>query len=340
MTRVGRIFAVVALTTALLAGWSIITVANDVTFCFFDTDGLADSSNEGKFKAVADTLADIDADVVTLASVQDETALKRLADKLDRYPYSKLVVGPDPQRHLAMLAKISPERFATVKDGRYNVKSRETNKLASLPTRRGFAHALFNFDGYRLHVIGAHLKSREKHPEFNQTDMRRYEARLLRYYVTDIMKNDPDANILVMGNLNDTCGKSPIKDVYNRRFGVDKRLFDARPLDQNRTSWTCWNAKTDSSERIDYAIVSSSLVPEIVRKKTRIHDRPDWFQASSHRPIIVTIRTKDVDPWTKEALDERYPNTIYEGGASHFEADKLVGDKRRRKSPEPPAKKK
>jgi len=185
--------------------------------------------------------------------------------------------------------------------------------IASLPLlQTAFLHATFDINGYIFHVFGANLKDRSKHPLYNQYDMRRYEARRLRALITKVIKSEKKhpANIVLLAGLNETCGKAPVKDIYNRRFGIEKRLFDLRPVDSLNVSWTFLNRSIDEYERIDYIIISSGIMPEVLLDETMIIENPNWSEASMHRPVIVTIRSEDMPVWSKEKIDKEFPKTI------------------------------
>jgi len=268
-----------------------------------------------------------EADVIVLAGVRDEAALGSLRDGLGAN-FAGWVRGDDPQHRLAMLAKCAPAAFVAHEGITYRIKDRD------LPVRRGFLQALVVAGDYRLHLFAAHLKSREKHAEFNQTDMRRYEGRRLRALVNDLLAREPQANILVLGNLNDTCGMSTVKEIYNRRFGIPKRLFDLRPTDALRTSWTSWDPAGDAYERIIYALATAALIPEVARDGTRILHDPGWTEESAHRPLVVTVSCHDAPEWPRERLDAMFPNTIYAvNAAADEEKEREIGVKRQRSSP-------
>ena len=275
-----------------------------LSLCFFDIDSSQPMSEE-KLDRLTAILKQSTPDIMVLAGVKSESELKIINARLSGYSFFKTVNGEEKNSLLAFLAKKPPSSFQAITGLKYVIKDE-----IQLPVRKGFIHAVIDQDKYQLHILGADLKNRDKHPLFNQTDMRRYEARLLRHLATEIIKNNNQANIIVLANLNDTCGKSPVKEVYNRRFGIEKRLFDLRPLDKLQVSWTHFEPETDEYERIDYAIVSSPLIPEIDWENTKIIDHESWRQASSHRPFIVSIDCQDKPLWTKEKIDAVFPNAI------------------------------
>ncbi|MFA6292215.1 MAG: endonuclease/exonuclease/phosphatase family protein [Victivallales bacterium] len=302
----------------------------NISVCLFDAGGYASADPAGRKWAMVRDLKISGAEIIVLSGVKDAASAAEIKRTLTGYGFMQTVEGSDKGSVLAVISRIKPEKSEALTDIKYKIDEKE------IPLSRGFAHCVFNVGGYKFHLVGADLKDRRKHPEFNQTDMRRYEARQLRYLVNDISKKEPDSNILVVGNLNDTCGMSPLKELYNRRSGIEKRLFDIRPTDSMKTTWTYWNRETDDFERIDYAMASFTMISEIVREKTEVLQTDSWEKDSPHRPLLINIRCKDADKPSKEDLDKNYPHCIYSGEATHFEEDREIGDKAERKKPADP----
>lgn len=262
---------------------------------------------EQRQKILIEQLQNSEASILILAGIKDLEMLKKIQENMPGFTFAQIVNAEDKENKIALLSKIKPEKYEALTNIKYNIK-----KDISLSVQRGFIHAVFNIAGYKFHLFGALLKDRTKHPLYNQTDMRRYEARKIRHIITDIIKSEKDkpANILLLAGLNDTCGKSTVKAVYNRRFGNAKQLFDLRPVDSMNTSWTALDEERDEYERIDYAILSSGMIPEIVLDETMIIENENWHKASLHRPLIVTIKCKEQKAWKDETLKEEFPNTI------------------------------
>lgn len=299
-----------------------------ITVCFYDAGCFSFESEKKDKDAMANMLASISPDILLLAGIKEKSILEIFKQSLNSANFAEIVEAEDKERHLAIVSKIKPVKFIPITDQKYSINNTE------LPVKRGFMHCIFNIDDYVLHIVAAHLQEREKVEGFNQTDMRRYEARLLRYYVNSIIKADSKSNILVVGNMNDTCGMATIKEIYSRKFDSPKRLYDIRPTDNMRTSWTFWNSSSDEYERIDYFMATYALLPEIIREKTFINQDFRWKQLSKHRPIIVGIKCRDENLWTKEKVEKFYPNAIYQVGVTeHFEEDKPVGEKPKRNPP-------
>lgn len=331
-----RIFIAVLLAVflTLLMPWTACADKQTRQFCFFDTDHFSANEPGKRQQALINMLQTVGADCVVLAGIRDAAALKKITNELPQYMFSRLVNGQDHERRLAIIAKDVPAAYKSITDLSFNIRDRQ-KKMHQRLIKRGIIHAVFESGDYRLHLFGAHLYERQKHEQFNHTDIRRYEARALRKYINALLKKEPKANILLLANLNDDCGKSPVKDIYNRRFGIKKRLFDLRPLDSIRTSWTCFNQNADAYERLDFAICTSWLIPEVDFADNGIYQVAGWQRFFRHRPIWVTVDFADREVWPKMQLANLFPNTVYEGvaGSKHFEKQKKVGKSRKRNSP-------
>jgi len=291
--------------------------------CYYDiSDYKKDKLTEERIKVISEQLRNSEASIIILTGLKDENEFTSIKTLLNGFSFAKLVKTANFATRIAMISKIEPSKIEALTNLTYNIK-----KGVPLPVERGFIHAVFNIDGYILHIFGANLKDRSKNQLYNQYDMRRYEARKLRSLITSTIKKSKKepANILLLAGLNDTCGKAPVKDVYNRRFGIPKRLFDLRPVDSINVSWTAIDENRDEYERIDYAIISSGLIPEIVFNETMIIENPKWRTASMHRPITVTIAPVNKPLWSDEKINKEFPHTIR---SSQFK----IGQKRKRGS--------
>jgi len=274
-------------------------------------------------------LADLNPDIALLVETGGRTAAEELQAALRArgrdYPFVTTVDGEDNERRLTVLAKWRPERVAHETAGTYNL-GKEV-----LRVRRGFAHVVFRWDnGYRLHLLGAHLKSKV-FDRRGQTDMRRYEARLLRALVNSILDADPDANILLLGDFNDAPDSSPLNTVVNRRTLPGQQLYDLRPVDAQGTSWTHLQDAEDCYSRIDYALASRGLLPELKLGQTVIPAYPDWSVASDHRPLLVLLEPQDRTPSDADLKAFARNLRLQESPASFFSEGRVVGSRKARK---------
>jgi len=146
--------------------------------------------------------------------------------------------------------------------------------------------------GYRLRLLGAHLKSKREVKEGDQALMRRNEAALMRRHAESILTADPDANLLLYGDFNDTRNETPIR-LLQGRFGKPDYLADIRLADENGYHWTYLWEFADQYSRFDFIFVSPGLYPEVLQEKSRIHSAPEWSAASDHRPLVVTLAAEE-----------------------------------------------
>lgn len=289
MSRIARGWGLFLLATATLCA------ADPVSVLSFNLNNYAPgSSNDRKspagYAAITSIIAGADADIVVVQEMRGQWAAeklqKSLADQGLDYPFLSVVEASDKFRKLAVFSRITPTKVA------HNTTASYTIKDEIVPVRRGFAYCQFQFGDYSFHLIGAHLKSPVYH-RLGQTDMRRYEARQLRYFIDDILKEDLEANILVVGDLNDNIDSSPLKTVIYRRYKYNKRLYDIRPVDAQNTSWTYFYSTTDNYGRVDFALASYGMLPELVMDRCRLRDDANWNVASDHRALLVTFVPED-----------------------------------------------
>jgi len=275
---------------------------------FVEADADKLKSEESK-KALVNVIKKANPDVLLIYEIGTKESLDDLMKHLKKvgckYIFGKVMKGYDRRRHLGVISKIKPQSII-VKDNIYYNISPKDPKSKWLETRaisRGFLHSIFVIDNYKIHTISAHLKSKLPHSRYNQAEMRRLEARQLRYYINDLMKLEPDANILVLGDMNDTPDSDPIKTLSGYTKNKEKILYDLRPMDLSRNAWTHWWKYEDSYSRIDYIFANYNLIPEIdIKKNFIIYDQ----KASDHRALIVNVFIGD-----KKLFDEKQINLYF-----------------------------
>lgn len=159
-------------------------------------------------------------------------------------------------------------------------------------------------DRYRLTVMVAHLKSKRPVPEGDEAAMRLQEATILREKVEARLKADPGANLVVMGDFNDTKDSRPLKTLRGRGRTA---LIDTRPAERNgdnrpaeragfdprNVTWTYFYGVEDTYSRVDYILISAGLAREWVPEETYVLAIANWGVASDHRPVLATFRAAE-----------------------------------------------
>ena len=242
-------------------------------------------------------------DVLAVQEIGLKSALLELRDSLRKegldYPYWEHVGGWDTNIYVGVLS-----RFPIVE--RHSV-SREFYLLHGkrFQISRGFAEVVIQVNPhYRFTLLTAHLKSRRPVPWADQAEMREEEARLLREKVDAILHRHPNANLVLLGDMNDTKDSRTLRILLGRgRY----QLVDTRPAEQNgdlpirinprydpRTiTWTHFYGKSDTYERVDYILLSPGMAREWIRQRTRVVTYPNWGLASDHRPIVAAFWAED-----------------------------------------------
>ena len=298
--------------TALVLG--IFTTANAETFRiaaynvenYLDkpTETRKNTKSESAKAKVRETILAMKPDVIALEEMGELSALLELRDSLKRagldLPHYEHITGYDTNIHVAVLSK-----FPIV------ARRPRTNENFLLNGRRfqvgrGFTDVDIKVnDQYQFTLIGAHLKSRRPVAQADESDLRLEEAKMLRAIVDKHLAEKPDANLVVLGDLNDTYNTKPVKAV----IGIGKtKLTDTRPAEQNgdnlphpthpnysprNEAWTHYYGVEDSYSRIDYLLLSPGMAREWKKDQTYIPVIPNWGQGSDHRALVATFDTEN-----------------------------------------------
>lgn len=242
-------------------------------------------------------------DILAVQEMSGPDGLKHLQGALQAagldLPHTELVTGGDTNIFNAVLS-----RFPIV------ARRPHTNDSYLLQGRRfrvgrGFTEVDVAVNtGYRLTVLVAHLKSRRTVPEGDEAEIRLQEATILRGKIDARLRADPNANLVVLGDFNDTKGSQPIKTLRGRGRTA---LIDTRPAERNgdhlapereglaprNVTWTYFYGVEDRYERVDYLLISAGLAREWLPAETYVLTIPNWGLASDHRPVMATFRATD-----------------------------------------------
>src|SRR6266446_5127681 len=257
-------------------------------------------SVEAKAK-VRDSILALKPDVIALQEIGALSALQELRaalkDKGLDLPYWEHVPGADTNVHVAILSKFP-----------FTARRPRTNDNFLLGGRRfrvsrGFGEVDIQVtSNYCFTLITAHLKSKRPVPQADEGDLRLEEAKLLREEIDARFEANPNVNLVVLGDFNDTKDALSTKAVIGR--GRHK-LLDTRPSERDgdsaadfspearKITWTHYYSKEDTYSRIDYILLSPGMAREWVRNGGYVLKNPDWGVASDHRPLLATFEAED-----------------------------------------------
>lgn len=254
---------------------------------------------------IRESLRALNADVVALQEMGSTKALLELraslkAEGLD-YPQWEMVSGWDTNIHVAVLSKFP-----------ITARRPHTNDSFLLLGRRyhvsrGFAEVDIRVTPtYSFTLLTTHLKSRRPVPEADEAELREQEAILLREKIDAILTANANANLIVLGDLNDTQDTKSTRTVLGRTSGK-LALIDTRPAERNGDNlpnpnprydprhicWTHYYGKEDSYSRIDYLLLSRGLAREWNPADTYILALANWGIGSDHRPLVAGFVAED-----------------------------------------------
>ena len=242
-------------------------------------------------------------DVLAVQEIGSTNTLQELREALKNegldFPYWEHVSGFDTNINIAILSRfpLSARRPHTKESFLLNGRRFRVS--------RGFSEVDIQVNAhYGFTLITAHLKSKREIAEADETELRLEEAKLLRVKIEARLNADPKANLIVLGDLNDTKDSPSTRAVLGRgKF----KLLDTRPAERNgddapgpnsawqprNVTWTHYYGKEDSYQRIDYILVSPGMAAEWIPDETYVLAVPNWGMASDHRPLVATFEATD-----------------------------------------------
>ena len=292
------------ITTSALAADTFTVASFNVENYFLYKFGTRKAKPAASRAKVREAILKIKPDVLALQEVGRRAALDELVAGLKAkglsYPHVEWVQGPDPAIHLVVLSRFPIEARRTHSEVQHLLDRRR------FQVSRGFGEVTIRVNAnYKFILLNAHLKSKRPVPRASQAAMRLNEARELRRIIEARLKADPNANLLVAGDLNDTLDQPPIRTLLGSKA---PKLVDLRPFERNgdraphpqsakfiprRVAWTSFYWKEDSYSRFDYLIASPGMNRELRRAGTYVQAMADWGLASDHRPVVASFFAED-----------------------------------------------
>jgi endonuclease/exonuclease/phosphatase family metal-dependent hydrolase len=252
---------------------------------------------------IVEGLVRLNPDVLALQEIGNTNSLSELQARLKDagldLPHAEHVRGFDTNIFVAVLSRHPIVRRQPHTNVSYLLNGRRFR------TSRGIAEVEIEVGrNYRFTLLTTHLKSKRTSAAADESEMRLQEARILRERIDALLQRNPDANIVVCGDFNDTRDADPIRAITGR--GV-RGLVDTRPAERNgdqapsdnpswdprRITWTHYYGREDSYSRIDYIFLSRGMAREWEPRGTYLLTLPDWGVASDHRPLVAEFLPVD-----------------------------------------------
>ena len=277
-------------------------------YALLDRDGDADTLEPKppeEAGSIVEILRQIAPDVLAVQEMGDPAAWAEFKYSLRQagleYPHEEYLRRGRSVLNLAVLSRFPIVATNSHVDDVYTIGP------TKFPVMRGIIEIDLEINPqYRLRLMVAHLKSKVFH-SFGQAEMRRNEARLLNNHIRDALKENPDVNLLVVGDFNDDPSSATLRDIatYKRQ----RLLHDLRPVDAVGDAWT-HRENNDAYHRIDYMFASAGLLPEVVPEKTYAVRSPLLLHSSDHRPLVATFVAAERGVEAAPDLSKRLPPEI------------------------------
>ena len=146
----------------------------------------------------------------------------------------------------------------------------------------------FLFNGNQVYVIGNHFNSKGgDQPLFGQNQppilsseaQRLQQAQIVNNFVDSLLEVNPNANIVVAGDLNDFQFSKPLETL---KGGVLTNLIDTLPLNEQYT----YNFE-GNAQALDHILVSDNLLNNAAAQVDVVHVNSEFTdQVSDHDPLV------------------------------------------------------
>lgn len=167
--------------------------------------------------------------------------------------------------------------------------------------------AEFMFKGEKVFAIANHFCSKRgddgiygptQPPELKSEEPRIKQAKVVNTFMKEILKSDPDANILCMGDLNDYEYSAPVQAV---KGDIMTNMIEELPLEERHTYIYQGN-----SQVLDNLLVSNNLKEKTIVDVVNINSEftQKDGRVSDHDPVLVQVDLlKDSKPNSEVKID-------------------------------------
>ena len=266
--------------------------ATDAQRAEWNQPGFRDQRFTEAAQAVAQVIANIDADVVALTEVGDDTDVAELVTEIGAlgvtYPHMSVCDCTDntTSQHVAVLSKIPLTGVVSIIPGRehYYRELDDAESEDETGVSKGM-RVTFQTQGQTIHLYVTHLKSESGG---NEADEKRIaQASIIRRHYLPLLQSGE--HVIVAGDLNDWRAQPAIRRIRGLD-DIEADLIQTGNVEffEDGEEGTRWTYEFQGvRNQIDHILVSHS-VSDAWDIHTSVPDQTIAL-ASDHRPIVVTL---------------------------------------------------
>ncbi|MFN4149384.1 MAG: endonuclease/exonuclease/phosphatase family protein [Candidatus Sericytochromatia bacterium] len=253
---------------------------------------------EKELKALADSLREINPDVIAMQEVESKSTLSGFLNKyVPELGYKVVLIEGNDERGIdvALITKLDIVEIKSHKDEKFPVINQPGK--TQVFQRDLLQVSLKTSNNYNFTAFVGHLKS--KHGGAASDLIRQAEATKINEIVTAFKNENPNANFVLMGDFNDTVNSNPLKPILNSNLSLSDIIKE--DLGTGKDVYTYHPIKF--RERIDYMLVSPSMKNEYIKGSVKISKFPQdmsnedkkwmFYQASDHLPVTAKFSTSN-----------------------------------------------
>ena len=294
-----------------VATWNVenFVDAHDNPYIDNDREDNPGESMYGRVDLFVDGLRALDADIVVLQEIESEAFVQQIVEnRLSDmgYRFFTATESPDWFQNVVLMSRVPlgvVESYSDVVTPIEGITDDNGQPAAqSLTNNRIWRAEVFARPDYTLYLVGAHLKAG---PGPRNAGWRIGQVRLLHEQFNELQAANPQANILVAGDLNSLSDSPELRLLLNH---------PERPAPDSLTSGTSdWTARfrdplhgreththpSDTPERqLDYILVNEAAYPELLTQTARVAyplDNEEMIKLSDHLPVVITLRPSEAE---------------------------------------------
>ncbi len=230
--------------------------------------------------AIAETIRAVDADIFAFQEIEGSDLLRAFAEEhLADMGYLHFVSAPDDNWHqnVALMSRFPLGPITSMTAVATPVPQFEEGE-SNLINDRLFIAEVHPAEDFRLLVVNVHLKAGGGE---NNAAWRRGQIELIRRWLDDQLRLDPELNICILGDFNCTPNSAEMHLLTEPAEG---------PAYLN-----VFSATTDRSGRgIDHILANNGFAAELVEDSPAVHDfTGEGQRPSDHRPVSARFVAAD-----------------------------------------------